>query len=205
MSCSTNSLDTKIICEFRRLKSFRRKIPCVPFSNRFDTERDDFFNQTIRIAVVQFILERQRFNEDYDNANCFGIAKLLEDGVYQAAYPLHDSNLADDYGKGQRALLYTEWAALKKWYRYQPIDTIKDYFGVQIALYFAWLGFYTHMLIPASIMGIICFMYGLVTLFSNQISEDICNDNKTIVMCPQVSNNEYYWKVKLAIRLSFSV
>jgi anoctamin-1 len=136
---------------------------------------------------VQFILERQRFTDDHDNANCIGIAKLLKDGVYRAAYPLHDSNPSDDRGKGDRVLLYTEWAAVRKWIHHQPLDTIKEYFGVQIALYFAWLGFYTHMLIPASIMGIICFMYGLVTLFSNQISEDICNDNKTIVMCPQVS------------------
>ncbi|EEB20526.1 conserved hypothetical protein [Pediculus humanus corporis] len=47
---------------------------------------------------------------------------------------------------------------------------IKDYFGVKYALYFAWLGFYTHMLIPASIVGLICFFfYGWITLNYNTL------------------------------------
>jgi anoctamin-1 len=87
--------------------------------------------------------------------------------VYRAAYPLHDGNPST--GDGDRSLLYKEWAAVRKWIHHQPLDTIKDYFGVQIALYFAWLGFYTHMLIPAAIAGLICFLFGLFTLFSNQI------------------------------------
>lgn len=53
--------------------------------------------------------------------------------------------------------------------RHQPLDNIKEYFGVKIALYFAWLGFYTHMLIPASVVGLLCFLYGLITLFSNTV------------------------------------
>ena len=52
---------------------------------------------------------------------------------------------------------------------YQPIDYIKDYFGVKFGLYFAWLGFYTHMLIPAAIVGFICFIYGLSTMYSNTL------------------------------------
>lgn len=31
-----------------------------------------------------------------------------------------------------RELLYTNWASVKKWYRYQPLDDIKEYFGVKI-------------------------------------------------------------------------
>jgi anoctamin-1 len=57
-------------------------------------------------------------------------------------------------------LLFEEWASTKKWIKLQPLDTIREYFGVTFAMYFAWLGFYTHMLIPASIAGFLCFVYG---------------------------------------------
>lgn len=68
-----------------------------------------------------------------------------------------------------RGKLFNEWAAVSKWAMYQPIDHIREYFGVKFALYFAWLGFYTHMLIPASIVGLLCFVYGFLTLSTDQL------------------------------------
>ena len=41
--------------------------------------------------------------------------------------------------------LFTEWASFKKMFKFQPIDAVRDYYGVKVALYFAWLGFYTSM------------------------------------------------------------
>jgi anoctamin-1 len=67
-----------------------------------------------------------------------------------------------------RNTLYCEWAAVSKCLRYQPLDYIKEYFGVKIGLYFAWLGFYTHMLIPASVVGVICFVYSCFTLYEDR-------------------------------------
>ena len=43
----------------------------------------------------------------------------------------------------------------------------RKYFGEKVAIYFSWLGFYTMMLIPASIVGVIVFIYGLATLHNN--------------------------------------
>ena len=83
-----------------------------------------------------------------------------------------------------RHLLYSEWACIKKFYLYQPLDYIKEYFGIKIALYFAWLGFYTRMLFPASVVGLLCFIYSCYTLYSNEPSEDVCNTNLCITMCP---------------------
>lgn len=68
-----------------------------------------------------------------------------------------------------RHLLYTEWASIKQCIKQQPLDHIKEYFGVKIALYFAWLGFYTYMLIPASIVGLIVFLYGAITINQNKL------------------------------------
>jgi putative effector of murein hydrolase LrgA (UPF0299 family) len=40
----------------------------------------------------------------------------------------------------------------------------RRYFGEYVGMYFAWVGFYTTWLIPASIVGLIVFFYGLSTL-----------------------------------------
>lgn len=40
----------------------------------------------------------------------------------------------------------------------------RKYFGEKIGLYFAWLGVYTQLLIPASVVGIIVFGYGVATM-----------------------------------------
>ena len=60
-----------------------------------------------------------------------------------------------------RAKLHDGWGTFKNWYKFQPLDAIRTYFGVEITLYFAWLGFYTYMLIIPSIVGLIVFIYGL--------------------------------------------
>ena len=48
----------------------------------------------------------------------------------------------------------------------------RKYFGEKIAIYFAWLGLYTTMLIPASIFGVVAFLYGLITMPTSVIVYD---------------------------------
>jgi anoctamin-8 len=41
----------------------------------------------------------------------------------------------------------------------QPLDKICNYFGVKLALYFAWIGFYTRALIIPAILGLLVWFY----------------------------------------------
>ena len=73
--------------------------------------------------------------------------------MYKSAYPLHDGDYdyhdseENSVKMNERRLLYLEWATIRNWYKKQPLWFIKNYFGVKIGLYFAWLGFYTKMLV----------------------------------------------------------
>lgn len=51
---------------------------------------------------------------------------------------------------------------------YDPIScSDRKYYGEKIGIYFAWLGFYTEMLFFAAVMGVICFVYGLLSYENN--------------------------------------
>jgi len=43
----------------------------------------------------------------------------------------------------------------------------RKYYGEKIGIYFAWLGFYTEMLLFAAVVGTICFIYGFLTFDDN--------------------------------------
>ena len=64
-------------------------------------------------------------------------------------------------------ILYMEWARPCTWFKKQPLWLIKRYFGDKVGLYFAWLGFYTTMLIPPAIAGVLVVLYGLLTVDSD--------------------------------------
>ncbi|NXD14206.1 ANO8 protein, partial [Nothocercus nigrocapillus] len=51
-----------------------------------------------------------------------------------------------------------------------PPDEICDYFGVKIAMYFAWLGFYTSAMVYPAVFGSILYTF----TESDQTSQDVC-------------------------------
>uniref|UniRef100_A0A3B4F3B8 Anoctamin n=1 Tax=Pundamilia nyererei TaxID=303518 RepID=A0A3B4F3B8_9CICH len=128
-----------------------------------------------------------------------GLTSLLANGVYTSAYPLHDVT-CDIFIESCfcSQLLYEQWASYSVFYKYQPIGLIRKYFGEKIGLYFAWLGVYTQMLIPAAIIGVIVFLYGCATVDDNIPSMEICDPRNNITMCPLCDQACSYWKLVTA-------
>jgi len=162
----------------------------------FDSdENENFFSQSTRSRIIEFLLQRKRFSLNATDDFSFGINRLVSEGVFLAAYPLHDGTIKSP--GSMRYLLFKEWASLRKFWKYQPLDAVRDYFGVKIGLYFAWLGFYTFMLIPPSIVGLVCFMYGLITMDTDTPSDDICpgGSMSNTTMCPICDNFCKPWQL----------
>uniref|UniRef100_A0A3B3UMZ9 Anoctamin n=1 Tax=Poecilia latipinna TaxID=48699 RepID=A0A3B3UMZ9_9TELE len=134
-----------------------------------------------------------------------GISSLLARGVYISAFPLHDGPFTRRGRKDQRnerQLLHEEWANYGVMFKYQPVDLIRKYFGEQIGLYFAWLGVYTQLLIPPSVLGIIVFLYGILTVDTNVPSQETCDDNLNITMCPLCDAVCDYWRLSSVCSLA---
>uniref|UniRef100_A0A8C9DK78 Anoctamin n=1 Tax=Prolemur simus TaxID=1328070 RepID=A0A8C9DK78_PROSS len=154
-----------------------------PFSREkqhlFDlSDKDSFFDSKTRSTIVSILHAR-------------GGAPPVFRGS-----PLGVSPLSSPLRLPQ--LLYEEWARYGVFYKYQPIDLIRKYFGEKIGLYFAWLGVYTQMLIPASVVGIIVFLYGCATVDENIPSMEMCDQRHNITMCPLCDKTCSYWKMSSA-------
>ena len=49
------------------------------------------------------------------------------------------------------------------------------------------------MLVPASLVGIVVFIYGLATVTNDKSSQEICGEEGGIIMCPQCDQACKYW------------
>ncbi|EDV97903.1 GH17132 [Drosophila grimshawi] len=150
-------------------------------------DRATAYTSAQRSLMVMQVLIRTPYEEGDRN----GIRRLLNDGTYLGCFPLHEGRYDRPHSSGvslDRRVLYQTWATPSQWYKKQPLCLVRKYFGDKIALYFCWLGFYTEMLVYPSVVGTLCFIYGLATLESedNTPSKEICNESGTgnITLCP---------------------
>ncbi|XP_043302841.1 anoctamin-6 isoform X2 [Cervus elaphus] len=170
-------------------------------------DRDTFFNPATRSRIVYFILSRIMY-QVRDNVKKFGINKLVSSGIYKAAFPLHDCNFSspseDLSCPNERYLLYREWAHPRSIYKKQPLDLIRKYYGEKIGIYFAWLGYYTQMLLLAAIVGVACFLYGYFTQDNCTWSKEVCDPDigGQIIMCPQCDNECPFWSLNVTCESS---
>ena len=107
-----------------------------------------------------------------------GLPYLQMKGVYEDAFILHeDSNLCDVNEETDNDAKKTDMASKTKhliedprkemddtwcrWWKFQPLWKIRNYFGEKIGLYFAWAGMLLTSLWLPMLFGLACFIYGL--------------------------------------------
>ena len=140
--------------------------------------------------------EEEEHDDDTSLEQGHGIEQLCHDGVYETFYPLHDGPLISrdnqevprdngDYSKvsnndaqdNDRKRLRDNWASFSMTFKYQPLNAIRNYFGVRVGFYFAWMGVYTTFLVPAAIIGLLCFFYALATMMTSEPLKEICDES----------------------------
>lgn len=85
------TVGTKNIC---KNNSSNPKIKIyLKISYRFDLSQPNFFTSSVRSRIVQFILDRKTFLREPKHDFAFGIQRLITEGAYLAAYPLHDVSI----------------------------------------------------------------------------------------------------------------
>ncbi|XP_015221058.2 anoctamin-8 isoform X1 [Lepisosteus oculatus] len=126
-----------------------------------------FFTSQERQSIIKYWLDnlRAKQGEALHNIHFLEgqpiIPELSARGVIQQVFPLHEQRILSQ--------LMKSWvqAVCEK----QPLDDICDYFGVKIAMYFAWLGFYTTSMLYPAVIGFVLWML----TESDQTSRDICS------------------------------
>ncbi|XP_011301819.1 anoctamin-4 [Fopius arisanus] len=163
-------------------------------------DRETAYTPAQRSLIVYQILMRARYDETHEKA---GIRRLIADGTYIDCFCLHEGPYNRPGPDGvplDRHLLYLIWARPSQWYKKQPLWLIRRYFGEKVALYYAWLGFYTRSLYLPAIVGLLCFVYGLSTMEStdNIPSKEICDPEGpgNITLCPLCDKACDYRKLK---------
>ncbi|KAM7109680.1 anoctamin-9 isoform 2-T2 [Ciconia maguari] len=134
---------------------------------------------TTRIRIVNFILQNT-MTPDLEKLH-----DLMKKKVFEATFPLHEKEEV-------REFLKEKWARWRDVFCQQPIEKIRCYFGEKVALYFAWLGWYTYLLGIAAVVGLVVFVAGITVFNSSQVSKEICEAHNTI-MCPLCDQKCPFW------------
>ncbi|CAF3714176.1 unnamed protein product [Adineta steineri] len=130
-----------------------------------------------------------------------GIDRLIAKKAYQSYFPLHeplrdDVRHTNDEELNDREKLTKHWATMRQCFKFQPLSLIRSYMGEKIAFYFALTGFYNQMLIPPAIVGLIIFIYGAATVFTDTPTSDICGSyGQSTYMCPRCDLSCPFWKL----------
>mmetsp|Transcript_19312 Transcript_19312/g.31623 ORF Transcript_19312/g.31623 Transcript_19312/m.31623 type:complete len:724 (+) Transcript_19312:110-2281(+) len=109
------------------------------------------------------------------------LRELLKKKIILKVFPLHEAKT--------RQRLIDTWA--KKWFSPQPIDEIRDYFGEKIAIYFAFLGYYTNWLAIMAVLGLAAAIYQYATQVDNTLVPIY-----SVVLCLMVTLFLEGWKRK---------
>ncbi|XP_031442715.1 anoctamin-9 [Clupea harengus] len=131
-------------------------------------DQKDGVPKSTRIRIVYFVLLHTFLNTGED------LKELIGKGVFESIFCLHE--------RKQQKILKQKWARWTALFTHQPFSEIREYFGEKVALYYLWLGWYTFLLVPAAVVGVIIFLYGLAFFKTSPLIQEVCAS--PVIMCP---------------------
>ncbi|XP_055474822.1 anoctamin-8 isoform X2 [Psammomys obesus] len=125
-----------------------------------------FFTSQERQSIIRFWLQnlRAKQGEALHNLRFLEdqpiIPELAARGIIQQVFPVHEQRILN--------------RLMKSWVQAvcenQPLDDICEYFGVKIAMYFAWLGFYTSAMVYPAVFGSVLYTFTETDQTSRDVS-----------------------------------
>ena len=94
-----------------------------------------------------------------------------------------------------RCRLRSTWATLGWCFSSQPFEDIVDYMGVKLAMYYAWVGFYTNMLLLIAVPGLVTVLGGYLQLSYWPPVQAICSHTDHLLLCPSCVINCNYSRI----------
>uniref|UniRef100_A0A8C9JXH8 Anoctamin n=1 Tax=Panthera tigris altaica TaxID=74533 RepID=A0A8C9JXH8_PANTA len=129
-----------------------------------------FFTSQERQSIIRFWLQnlRAKQGEALHNVRFLEdqpiIPELAARGIIQQVFPVHEQRILNR--------LMKSWvqAVCENQPLHEVVDDICDYFGVKIAMYFAWLGFYTSAMVYPAVFGSVLYTFTEADQTSRDVS-----------------------------------
>ncbi|VDL78419.1 unnamed protein product [Nippostrongylus brasiliensis] len=106
-----------------------------------------------------------------------GLQYLRMENTFEDSFILHEPSEVEPYFRKMKENSFVRYVEMMneietdprkklgdlwtRFARFQPLSVIREYFGEQIAFYFAWQGTFLTVLWPATIFGLVVFVFGL--------------------------------------------
>lgn len=115
----------------------------VEKKEKYEMQTANQFPSVERQRIILYIIERALGGNGHD----FEKVKTAEVNKVFHLFPTHDPN--------DQVNLNDMW--VWNFWDYQPLHKVRDYFGEEIAMYFAFLGNYTYRLAFLAVLGVVTF------------------------------------------------
>ncbi|KAF9360227.1 hypothetical protein BGX26_010133 [Mortierella sp. AD094] len=140
--------------------------------------KDGFFGTAQRGRLTESIIVYSKIHTKLGDRHA--LKAVMDKKAFTDFFTLHDGSFKSKVLPipNRRTLLFDSWVKSR---RTQPLEEIRFYYGEKIALYFAWIGYYTKWLIPAAIVGFLFFIGGIINYVTHKSTGNPLTDSKRTI------------------------